>query len=354
MAIAEKQKIFYAIEKSADPLIIVPQNPKGDAVGGSLALFLALKKIGKRPRIVCSGDMPKKFSFIFEPIKIEKDIEKERMYQISLAAGENKIKEVSYNQIGGNFNIYFNAGSGAINGDSLAIYSKFKYDLILTVGIHDLESLGEIYFDHQEIFSSLEIINIDNSEINSQFGNINAVEGYFPSVSEIMAEIIHNVLLLEYDKEIATVLLAGIISETNNFQSLAIAPETFVLAGALLASGARRAEIIRHFYGIDFGAGSSDSRINQPEKHEIEAGGQEIKKETIGKELKMIAAPSNATASVPDLSVFDIAGSVKNLYLPNISIGRILNFRSGLEKSLLILRQFFLDIFRTRAGNNNY
>ncbi len=43
-------------------------------------------------------------------------------------------------------------------------------------------------------------------------------------------------------------LLAGIIAETNNFQSNSINPNTFSTAASLLAAGAKQEEIIKNFY----------------------------------------------------------------------------------------------------------
>ncbi|MBU4141666.1 hypothetical protein KKE99_02230, partial [Patescibacteria group bacterium] len=46
----------------------------------------------------------------------------------------------------------------------------------------------------------------------------------------------------------STLLLAGIIAETNNFQSNAINPNTFSAAASLLTAGAKQEEIIKNFY----------------------------------------------------------------------------------------------------------
>lgn len=345
MVIAEKKQIFEAIEKSVNPLIIISQTGEGNAIGGSLALFLALKKIGKNPRIVCAGAVPDKFLFLSEAVAIEKKIENEKVYQLSFTAGENEIKDISYEQNDGKFNIYFNAGEGAIDRDSLKVCSKFKYDLILTVSARDLVSFSDLYSPNKELFSVIDIINIDNSAVNTRFGKINAVDSYYPTVSEVAAEIVQTILPLGYGEKIATALLAGIIFETNNFQSSVIKPETFALAGSLLASGAQRGEIIRNFYGIDFGLSAIKDKINFQTNSKIGVGGREIKKRMIDEGFKMIAAPETGSANISILPNLDFAGLIRNHFQPIVSIFQNLDVRSVFDELKAVLRRIYFWIF---------
>jgi bifunctional oligoribonuclease and PAP phosphatase NrnA len=249
MALTPIQQLCEMIKKCSNPLIIMPQNPEGDAVGSALALFLVLKKMNKNPEIACSTALAEKFLFLPGSQSIKHNLASERLYKISLDVAGNDIKELSYEQAGSMLNIYLAAKDDDISRDSLALEpSKFKYDLVLIAGSPDLESLGRLYFENTELFFQTPIINIDHHPSNEFFGTVNLIEVTSPSTAEIVAGIAQNISPEAVDGEIATLLLAGIISETNNFQNPNINPKTFTLAASLLSGGAAQEEIIRHFY----------------------------------------------------------------------------------------------------------
>lgn len=249
MALTPIQQLCEMIKKCRNPLILMPQNPEGDAAASALALFLILKKMDKNPEIACSTALAEKFLFLPEQQSIKHDIASERLYKISLDVAENDIKELSYEQAGSILNIYLAVKDDDINRDSLALEpSKFKYDLVLIAGSPDLESLGRLYFENTELFFQTPIINIDHHPSNEFFGTINIIEVTSPSTAEIVAGIAQNISPDALNGEVATLLLAGIIAETNNFQNPNINPKTFTLAASLLSGGAAQEEIIRHFY----------------------------------------------------------------------------------------------------------
>ncbi len=249
MALTPKQQIFEMAKKCASPLILIPINPEGDAIASALALFLILEKMGKNPQIASSTAIAEKFLFFPKQEKIQHGISGERAYKISLDVGGNEIKELSYEQTGNILTVNLITQSNGIAKESLILEpSKFKYDLIFTLSSPDLESLGKIYFENTELFFQTPVINIDHHPSNEYFGTINLIEVTSSSTAEIVAEIKKILLPLEKNEEIATLLLAGIIAETNNFQSSAINPSTFNAAAFLLAEGARQEEIIKNFY----------------------------------------------------------------------------------------------------------
>lgn len=249
MALSPKQQIYEMIKKSSYPLILIPENPEGDAIASALALFLILKKIDKNPQIACSREIAEKFLFLPKQEEIKHQISGDRAYKISLNVGNNDIKELSYEQIGSMLNINIITRSSTINKDTLNLEpSKFKFDLIFILSSSDLESLGKIYFDNTELFFQTPIINIDHHPSNEYFGTINLVEVTSASTAEIVTEFKNTLLPGKNDEEITTLLLAGIIAETNNFQSSAISPNTFSTAAALLSAGAKQEEIIKNFY----------------------------------------------------------------------------------------------------------
>lgn len=54
-----------------DYLILTHRYPDGDTIGSGYALFHALRRIGKRARVICGDKFPGKFSYITEKVNFE-------------------------------------------------------------------------------------------------------------------------------------------------------------------------------------------------------------------------------------------------------------------------------------------
>lgn len=249
MALTPKQQINEMIKKCSYPLILISENPEGDAIASALALFLILKNMDKNPHIASTADIAEKFSFLPKRQEIQHNVSDDRTYKISLKVGDKEIKELSYEQTGNMLNINIITKSNSVTKDSLLLEpSRFKYDLIFVISASDLESLGKIYFENTDLFFQTPIINIDHHPSNEYFGTVNLVEVTSASTAEIVADLKEIVCPEKNDADISTLLLAGIIAETNNFQSSSINPNTFTIAASLLTNGAKQEEIIKNLY----------------------------------------------------------------------------------------------------------
>lgn len=120
----------------------------------------------------------------------------------------------------------------------------YKYDLVITLGAANLESLGKVFTNHRDFFFQTPIINVDRSLLNENFGQLNIVESSLTSLAELSYRLLKNNL----DKDIMTALLAGMITATNSFQSPQTTPETLELASQLIIKGADRVAIIEELY----------------------------------------------------------------------------------------------------------
>jgi nanoRNase/pAp phosphatase (c-di-AMP/oligoRNAs hydrolase) len=68
------------------------------------------------------------------------------------------------------------------------------------------------------------------------------------SCSEVVLDLINKFEASLIDEDIATQLLAGIISETNSFQHVRTTPQTFLKASQLVSLGAKQQEIVSHLF----------------------------------------------------------------------------------------------------------
>lgn len=246
MNIDPKQQVNDLIKKSETPLILIPEKAEGAAIASALALFLTLVKLNKNPGIVCPEDIPEKFSYMPGLKSITRNISAEHFYKIFVNVGEDNIKELSYEKVDKMLTIYLSTKASNLNRESINIESsKFSHDLIIAIAVLNMEPIKPLYLENQEFFSQTPIISI-GSPFPKQFGEINLTEVVSRFVSERVAGITRELAGTDWEPKIATLLLSGIISETNNFQSSKIDHKIFSLAASLMSSGADRDEILKH------------------------------------------------------------------------------------------------------------
>lgn len=246
----EKQ-IFHQIDRANSVLIVFPDNWRPDAVASALALFLYIKKIGKTVDLV--GDLPnnKPEPLMFLPSydQITHQLENIQRFVVSVDIGESKISQIKYTIDEKYLNFIISPATGWFKPENVSARAgEFKYDLIITVGAPDLESLGKLYDDHVEFFYKTTILNIDNQSANEEFGQINYINLSALSVSEIIFYLLKTRNQTDFDENISTCLLAGIIFESRNFKNPNLVPGTLLAASELIAFGGRREEIINHLY----------------------------------------------------------------------------------------------------------
>lgn len=244
------QQIKELTNKASDILIALPCQPSSDAIAAALSLYLALEKMGKRARVVCSQfELPASHSFLPKSKEIHSELSSLRKFIVSLDLSKTKVKELSYDIAGDKLNIFITPKNGFFNEEDLSTSAgAFEYDLIYILDSPDYESLGPLYKNNVEFFYQTPVINIDHHPTNENFGQINLVELTATSVSEIIFELIREFGKGIMDEYIATGLLTGIISKTKSFQSPSVTPRSLAVASHLIDSGARREEIIKNLY----------------------------------------------------------------------------------------------------------
>ncbi|MFH1428036.1 MAG: DHH family phosphoesterase, partial [Patescibacteria group bacterium] len=159
------------------------------------------------------------------------------------------VKQVKYHKEDNALNFIISPEKGFFTASDISSRAgEFKYDLIITVGTPDLESLGKIYDDNTEFFYQVPIINIDHQSNNEEFGQINYVELKAVATSEILFSLFENYSRELIDEDVATCLLAGIIYQTKSFKTTNITPQTLLITSQLISMGGRREEIVNKFY----------------------------------------------------------------------------------------------------------
>ena len=181
--------ILEEIKKAESIVILTHEGPDGDAIGSSLALKFALEKLGKMADVIIP-EYSKTFSFM---------------------PGINDIKSESDVQ---------------------------KYDLAISVDCAD----SKILKGYSKYYENAKTkISIDHHSSNTMYGDINFVNPVAPACAEVLVGMF-KYFNLELDKNIATCLMTGIITDTGGFAYNATS-ETFEFASDILQLGVNISEI---------------------------------------------------------------------------------------------------------------
>ena len=177
--------IIKLLKKSKNIAIFSHKGPDPDAIGSALALFKALKKMGKNVSLFCDDEMN-----------------------------------------GGNFG--FLTGFEEYNKTDLS-----GFDLYVSVDVASGELLGK-FEEHFSKFDST--IKIDHHSAGTNFAKHNLVKTY--SACAILIYEILKHLKVKIDKDIATCLYFGICGDTGIFKNNNTDSKTFLVCSELLDLGA--------------------------------------------------------------------------------------------------------------------
>jgi phosphoesterase RecJ-like protein len=227
--------------------------PDGDSIGAALSFFLVLKKLGKEATIVCADPIPEVYQFLPTTNVIDDSLVTSNDFIVTLDCTKAKIDTIKTNLEDNKVNIIITPKNGALSEKEVSFhYGPSKYDLIIVVDAGDLSQLGKLYEDNAGLFTQIPVINIDHHVSNNHFGKINLVEIMASSTTELLIPIIEELAKAEgkelINEDVATLLLAGIITDTGSFQNANTSPKAFSTAAHLLGYGARQQEIIQHIY----------------------------------------------------------------------------------------------------------
>jgi len=249
MGLSSKEQILDQVNKSETILVCVGKNPNGDSLGSALGFCSALKKIGKKADLISPTAIPEKYLFMPSINAMAHKLEGARDYVLSVDIDKERLQQLRYEVQNNKLKIFITSNTGDIEEKDIVLESsKFKYDLIITFGLQDLENLGNVYDENPELFYETPVVNIDHNPSNEYFGKINFVDVASSSTAEIAFNLISEIGEKLLDEQIATNLLTGIIYETGSFQNKNTTPKAFLAAASLVAKGAKKQDIIRYLY----------------------------------------------------------------------------------------------------------
>lgn len=222
-------------------LIALPKGVNFDTIAGGLALSLTLQKMGKKVSVVCPDSMRVEFSRL---VGVDKITDKPAGSDLAIVFNYplDSIEKVTSNDNDGKLNLIvkLKAGQSPIDQSQISFTpAGVSADLIFIIGLHKFEGLGKIYFDNKELFDQKPIVNLDNNTGNAAYGKINIIDPEALSISEMVSFLVHG-MQLPIDADIASNIMLGLETATDNFRSLKTTADTFEAAAIALRSGGRR------------------------------------------------------------------------------------------------------------------
>ena len=246
-----EDQIIKQFQKSQNVLILPSAPADGDSLGSALSLFLAFTKLGKKATVISAEPVPRDLKFLPMIEKVGEDFKTSNDFMITVHA---HVKDVQHKVTPGKVNIILTPeGSASISQSDVSFHDGLEdYDLIITVDTAELHQLGKFYEQHPDVFYKIPVINIDHHASNAEFGTINHIDITASAATEILTPLIQKMEEVTgqqlINADVATLLLAGIITDTGSFQHSNTTPKAFAVAAELLDMGARQQEIIKHVY----------------------------------------------------------------------------------------------------------
>lgn len=192
-------KIQAAIKTATNVAVICHKNPDGDALGSATALIEALDNWQKKYTLFCMTPAPHQFDWLPRINELQSD--------------ESIIQNNRFDVI-----IMLDSGSLSYAGiDELIKSLKYKHTLI----------------------------NIDHHNSNNYFGDINYVDETSSSTCEIIYELFRQ-WKAPMNKDIATSLLNGIMTDTGMLTNPATSDRTLSIASDLMKFGANIYKITQY------------------------------------------------------------------------------------------------------------
>lgn len=214
---ASIQQINLILSTSREIVVMTRPNPDLDIIGAAVSLSTSLKKIGRRCNVVCPTPLAEETSQIKGIDQVLSSLPKKQLTVV-----------VNYSE--GSFS------EGRIQKNDKALVLELvptenqkpivpiniesdnydsKPDSVILLGVSSLSDIEES-IKGTDLLSKIPVVNIDNSESNTNFGRVNLVDKKATSISEMVTLMIYD-LRVGLDGDTAGNLYQGMASKTGNF-----------------------------------------------------------------------------------------------------------------------------------------
>jgi phosphoesterase RecJ-like protein len=190
--------VVRVIREAGRITTICHENPDADTLGAAIALAVVAERLGKTSEVVSGDPVPPFLEFL--------------------------------------------PRSGEVRS-----VPKLEPDVAVVVDAGDLARTGSVARDCADWLARATIVNIDHHVSNPGYGAVQLIDTEAAATCEIVAILLPE-LGVPLDRELATLLMAGIVQDTHTFAHPNATPRTLRVAADLLAAGAQLSAINRAIY----------------------------------------------------------------------------------------------------------
>ncbi len=192
--------LIQALKKHKKFLITTHVNPDADAAASALAVAFVLRSMGKTVTVVNQDAIPSWLQFLPKA------------------------------------SIFKKAGN----------LKSVDYDVAVALDCGDFSRVGDV---RDLLKEGKPLINIDHHKTNKGFGDLNLVVPGSSSTAEVLYDVFC-AMNVRWTKELATLIYAGIMTDTGSFRYDCTSPETHRIAGELVALGVSPSDVYTQIYDV--------------------------------------------------------------------------------------------------------
>ncbi len=178
--------IATILRKRDNFYILTHKSPDGDTLGSAFALCMVLQRMGKKAKVLCSDEIPEKYSFLYENVLMQ----------------------------------------------------NFEPEYIISVDVADLQLLGSGLMEYADKID----LCIDHHPSNKRFAKKWYVESNSAATAEIIYELI-TILNINFDIDLANCIYTGIATDTGCFRHTNTTARTHKIAADTMLLGAQAFKI---------------------------------------------------------------------------------------------------------------
>ncbi len=227
------------INQSQQVIVILPPSPSIDALATAAGLATSLTENGKSIQLVCPEKITSPITKGLAHLETEVG---NRNLLISFPYVESQVDKISYHigETNKRFYLTIKPKSSAKPLDIKAVefaYAGFEADLLIFVGVKDLDSLAQLYIGYEDEYKNTSSIALCDQPV--EFASVVLTLDQRPSLSEL-AFLLIKASGLTLTGPAGTDLLSGIDSVTDRLRSSSVGADTFMTVAELLQAGASR------------------------------------------------------------------------------------------------------------------